>query len=322
MPRNRTKQRNNRRLKNRKTKSFSGLKYIILALFVVAFLAYRIQPRSAGAKQPPPSEAIQLYDTLKSVPQGELSVTFIDVGQGDCALIRSHCGATMLIDAGDRGRGARIMQHLHSAGVSKIDYLVATHPHADHIGSMAHIIRNMEIGDIFMPRVQHNTNTFENLIDAIIDKDLGVRTPAPGERVSLGDAEVVFLSSACPRGTNNLNNNSIVLIVRYGEHSILFTGDAERPVEDALVNARTNISATVLDVGHHGSSTSTTANFLRRVAPEIAVIQVGAGNRYGHPTQQTINRLTQRGTKIYRTDIHGTIQITTNGTEITVKTEK
>jgi len=295
----------------------------IILLFVGVFISYQQRPDwfewTAMFRTP-------RFEWLNEPHQahGELTVTFIDVGQGDSVFIRHSDGTTMLIDAGDHRlrSGERIIEYLQGLGVSRIDYMVGTHPHADHIGGMEFLIRNMEVGQILMPNVQHNTLTFERLMDAIAQVGLTVRTPRAGERIALGGAEVTVLSATNPAGNRELNDYSIVLKVRFGEHSFLFTGDGEHPLEGALVDAGMNISATVLDVGHHGSTTSTGEEFLRRVSPEIAVIQVGANNGHGHPHRAVLNRLEAHDVRVYRTDLNGNVRITTDGAVKQVNTQR
>jgi len=257
------------------------------------------------------------------VAVGELTVTFIDVGQGDAILIHHIDGTTMLIDAGDhrQGSGPRIYSHLQSIGVTHIDYLVGTHPHADHIGGFEHLLRNISVGRIFMPYIQHNTQVFLNLLIAIDELGHRVETPSPGKRMNVGGAEVTFVHPTMPENAD-INNHSLMLIVRFGAHSFLFTGDAEHPAERALLNKGINISVTVLDAGHHGSTTSTGEEFLAAVSPEIAVIQVGAGNSHRHPHPSVLNRLLMNVPRVYRTDLNGTITFITDGEEMTVTTER
>jgi competence protein ComEC len=250
----------------------------------------------------------------------DLAAHFIDVGQGDSIFIVSGNNA-MLIDAGNRGDGPEIIDYIKRQGFSQLDVLVGTHPHADHIGGMADIIHALNVGLIIMPKMQHNTRTFEATLDAILAKGLTVFPPVPGETFTLGAATVTILG---PHriDNKNLNNNSVALKVAVGNHAFIFMGDAEQPVEADILKSGMNISATVLDVGHHGSSTSTGAAFLKAVSPEVAVIQVGAGNKYGHPSRGVLDRLRNTGVAVYRTDIHGTVVVSVTGDALHVATEK
>jgi len=253
-------------------------------------------------------------------PAADLSVSFIDVGQGDSIFVVSG-NSTMLIDTGERVQARKVINFIERYGFSRIDILVGTHPHSDHIGGMADIINRFEIGKILMPRVQHNTRTFENALDAIIKNNLTVRSPAAGEIFKLGAATVTVVG---PHKVidNSLNNYSLVLRLTFDSYSFLFTGDAEHALEADILTSCVNISSTVLKVGHHGSRTSTGAAFLAAVSPEIAVIQVGQGNRYGHPNTVVLNRLKAAGVEIYRTDIHGTVVAVIFGGALSIATEK
>lgn len=255
----------------------------------------------------------------KESKNGEVVVKFLDVGQADSILVQSN-GINMLIDAGTNKAGATVVKDLQDLGVTKIDYLIGTHPHEDHIGGMDDVIKNFDIGTIFMPKIQTNTKTFEDVLDAIASKNLKVTSPEVGYTYNVGDAkcEIMSIGSGENEEKSNLNLSSIVIRMTYGTQSFLFMGDAETENE----SSRTWPQTTVLKVGHHGSNTSSSQKFLNEVKPEIAVISVGTGNMYGHPKQTTLNKLTKIGTKIYRTDENGTVTITTDGKTCTVTTEK
>lgn len=255
----------------------------------------------------------------KESENGEVVVKFLDVGQADSILVQSN-GVNMLIDAGTNKAGATVVKDLQDLGVKKIDYLIGTHPHEDHIGGMDDVIKNFDIGTIFMPKIQTNTKTFEDVLDAIASKNLKVTSPEVGYTYNVGDAkcEIMSIGSGKNEEKSNLNLSSIVIRMTYGTQSFLFMGDAETENE----SSRTWPQTTVLKVGHHGSNTSSSQKFLNEVKPEIAVISVGTGNMYGHPKQTTLNKLTKIGAKIYRTDENGTVTITTDGKTCTVTTEK
>lgn len=255
----------------------------------------------------------------KESENGEVVVKFLDVGQADSILVQSN-GVNMLIDAGTNKAGATVVKDLQDLGVKKIDYLIGTHPHEDHIGGMDDVIKNFDIGTIFMPKIQTNTKTFEDVLDAIASKNLKVTSPEVGYTYNVGDAkcEIMSIGSGKNEEKSNLNLSSIVIRMTYGTQSFLFMGDAETENE----SSRTWPQTTVLKVGHHGSNTSSSKKFLNEVKPEIAVISVGTGNMYGHPKQTTLNKLTKIGAKIYRTDENGTVTITTDGKTSTVTTEK
>lgn len=242
---------------------------------------------------------------------------FIDVGQGDATLIQTS-GGNALIDGGDRRAADAFTRYLRDAGVSSIAYVIATHPHADHIAGLVNVLYEFEVGAVIMPRVAHTTVTFERLLDAIEEKNIPVIEPVPGATFRLGDA-VLTIVAPNSGGHRNLNNYSVSALVTYGATSFLFTGDAEVESEDEMLANGLDLSAQVLHVGHHGSRTSTTEAFLQAVSPKIAVISVGASNSFGHPNAEVVQRLESSGARVYRTDMHGTIVIASDGSALTVR---
>lgn len=232
-----------------------------------------------------------------------LRVYCLDVGQGDSILI-SNNGENMLIDASTNEMGSTVVDYLSKLGIKKIDYLIGTHPHEDHIGGMDDVIKKFDIGKIFMPKVAANTKTYENVLDSISAKKLKVSTPKIGETFSVGNAncEVMHVGT----NTEDLNETSIVIKMDFNGVSYLFTGDANYNVE----NSREWPQIDILKVGHHGSNSSSTAKFLKQINPKVALISCGKGNDYGHPGKSTMERLEKIGAKIYRTDESQTILIT------------
>ena len=259
-------------------------------------------------------------DINTNVVEGQdVVVKFFDVGQADSIFVQS-AGVNMLIDAGTNNMGNTVVQNLKDLGITKIDYLVGTHPHEDHIGGMDDVINNFEIGTIYMPKVQTNTKTFEDVLDAISNKGLTITTPEVGYVFEVGNTkcEVMCAGTGTTEENSNLNLSSIVIRMVYGEESFLFMGDAEEKNESSRQWPQT----TVLKVGHHGSDTSSSESFLNQVKPEISVISVGINNTYGHPKKTTLDKLNALETSIYRTDQNGTITITCDGTNCVVTTEK
>lgn len=259
-------------------------------------------------------------DINTNVVEGQdVVVKFFDVGQADSILVQS-AGVNMLIDAGTNNMGNTVVQNLKDLGITKIDYLVGTHPHEDHIGGMDDVINNFEIGTIYMPKVQTNTKTFEDVLDAISNKGLTITTPEVGYVFEVGNTkcEVMCAGTGTTEENSNLNLSSIVIRMVYGEESFLFMGDAEEKNESSRQWPQT----TVLKVGHHGSDTSSSESFLNQVKPEISVISVGINNTYGHPKKTTLDKLNALETSIYRTDQNGAITITCDGTNCVVTTEK
>lgn len=240
-------------------------------------------------------------DCISTIPQdNNLRVYCLDVGQGDSILITNN-NKTMLIDASTNEMGSRVVKYLNDLGIKKIDYLVGTHPHEDHIGGLDNVIKNFDIGTIYMPNVVATTKTFEEVIDAISAKKLKVTSPKTGDKFTVGNTECEVMSIRNDK--DDYNNCSIVIKMDFNNVSYLFTGDAEESVE----SSRKWPHIDVLKVGHHGSNTSSSKKFLEQIKPEVALISVGQGNTYGHPTQATLKRLSNIGAKIYRTDENGTI---------------
>ena len=246
-------------------------------------------------------------DCISTIPQdNNLRVYCLDVGQGDSILITNN-NKTMLIDASTNEMGSRVVKYLNDLGIKKIDYLVGTHPHEDHIGGLDNVIKNFDIGTIYMPNVVATTKTFEEVIDAISAKKLKVTSPKTGDKFTVGNAECEVMSIRNDK--DDYNNCSIVIKMDFNNVSYLFTGDAEESVE----SSRKWPHIDVLKVGHHGSNTSSSKKFLEQIKPEVALISVGQGNTYGHPTQATLKRLSNIGAKIYRTDENGTIFLIEKG---------
>ena len=246
-------------------------------------------------------------DCISTIPQdNNLRVYCLDVGQGDSILITNN-NKTMLIDASTNEMGSRVVKYLNDLGIKKIDYLVGTHPHEDHIGGLDNVIKNFDIGTIYMPNVVATTKTFEEVIDAISAKKLKVTSPKTGDKFTVGNAECEVMSIRNDK--DDYNNCSIVIKMDFNNVSYLFTGDAEESVE----SSRKWPHIDVLKVGHHGSNTSSSKKFLEQIKPEVALISVGHGNTYGHLTQATLKRLSNIGAKIYRTDENGTILLIEKG---------
>ena len=247
-------------------------------------------------------------------PAANLKVHFIDVGQGDCILIEDGTSA-MLIDAGNPENGPDIVSYIKNLGIEKLNFVLATHPHADHIGGMADVINAFDVEKIIMPKATHTTRTFENLLLTIQNKGLKITAPIPGTEYKLGNASFTILA---PNSSSyeDLNNYSVVVKLNYGSTPFLFTGDAEATSENEILARGYDVKADVLKIGHHGSNSSTTERFLDAVSPQYAVICVGAGNSYGHPAPETLSKLAERGIKVYRTDEVGTIVATSDGKSI------
>ncbi|MEA4895137.1 MAG: MBL fold metallo-hydrolase [Oscillospiraceae bacterium] len=248
---------------------------------------------------------------------GYLIVHFIDVGQGDSEFIELPSGKTMLIDAGESEYGNTVVNYIKNLGYSKIDYLVATHPHADHIGGMAKVVQSFSIGSIYMPFATTTTQTYSYLLSAIKSAGLTVTTAKAGVNMFNSNGLTADIIAPVGTGYDDLNNYSAVIKLTYKNNFFLFMGDAEELSEKEIT---TSVKADVLKVGHHGSNSSTGQAFLGKVNPKYAVISVGEGNDYGHPAQTTLDKLSSIGATTYRTDKNGTVIFKSNGTDISVST--
>lgn len=245
---------------------------------------------------------------------------FIDVGQGDSTYIQLPDGKNMLIDSGEYEYENTVTSYLREQGCERIDYLVATHPHTDHMGCMAGIIHNFEIGGIYMPDAVNNTAAFEKMLDEIERKNLSVYKTVRGMEISGSDEyKITVLSPEEGEQYDDLNNYSIVLKLTFGNTSFMFTGDAETKVENSMLESGMDLSADVLKVGHHGSSSSSSYRFLEAVNLRFAVISVGKDNSYNHPNGKVLERIKRFGTKVYRTDQDGTVVMVSDGNKISVK---
>ena len=262
----------------------------------------------------------------KNNNNNKLIIIFLDVGQGDSILIIFPNQKTMLIDGGDRDQSDSILSLLKEYNIEKIDNVVATHPHADHIGGLLNIIQNVPIGKIYDSGQEHNTQTFENYLDLIESKRIPFSLARENNEIddidSKVDIKIVNPPEPLFTGTgNDINDNSIVLKLTYGNFSILLTGDIGEISEERLVNNKNIKDIDILKVAHHGSKYSSTKEFLQSVNPQIAVILVGENNRYGHPHLETLERLENQESiqHIFRTDIDGTIILITDGNQYAMK---
>lgn len=244
-----------------------------------------------------------------------LEVHYIDVGQGDATLIK--CGEhAMLIDAGDYTKGSGVWAYLLKQNVDKLDYVIGTHLDADHIGGMDVVITKFDCGMILVPEYEKNTRSSEELFDAIEAKNYHNTLPKVGETYQLGDAVFTILAPQ-KEFYEKENNYSIGIRLVYGQNSFLFAGDAQEESEEEMLRSGLELKADVLKAGHHGSSSSTSEDFLHEVAPAYAVISCGEGNDYGHPHAAVLNLLRREGVRVFRTDEQGSIAAYSDGTDIT-----
>jgi beta-lactamase superfamily II metal-dependent hydrolase len=259
--------------------------------------------------------------THRAENEGKLSAYFLDVGQGDSTLF-IYEGKTILIDAGEEDMGNRVVSDLRACNVTRIDLLVATHPHSDHIGGMQKVLAAFPVGKVLDTGLPHPSTLYEHFLETIEEKHIAYQVAEQGQTINVDPAvRVVVLSPPDERTGEDLNTDSIVLRISYGTIDFLMTGDLDSAGEDALLRTGYTIDAEVLKVGHHGSSSSTSPAFLGRVHPEAAIISVGADNPYGHPHRETMDLLERSGVTVYRTDMNGTILVRTDGMSYSVKTQ-
>lgn len=247
-----------------------------------------------------------------------LKVNFFDCGQADSSFIELPDGKCMLIDAGEISFGQTLVNYIKGLGYSKIDYVVASHPHADHIGGMADVLNNFEIGTFYMPDKTHTTKTFEDMLLALEKNGCSSIFIGQGDVLFDGEVKCICLSPD-DREYIKINNYSAVLRLSYRDVSILFSADAEADSEDDMLNSSLVLDSDVLKVGHHGSLSSSTEKYVDAISPEVAVISVGRDNEYGFPTQHVLDTFTGRDIKVYRTDISGNINLLTDGYIYTIE---
>ena len=261
--------------------------------------------------------AESMATSTSSEVTGNLTVDFIDVGQADSILIINN-NESMLIDAGNNEDGEDVIKYLENKGIKKLNYVVGTHPHEDHIGGLDDVINSdIQIENILMPKITTTTKTFEDVLDAIENKGLTVEAPSKGYEFKIGEANCKVMTDSII-DKDNLNISSIVIRLTFGNNSFLFMGDSEEENEKTISWPKTD----VLKVGHHGSNTSSSEKFLNEVSPKYAVIMAGEGNSYGLPKDEIVKRIESLGTTIYRTDKNGTIEMISDGNEIKITTEK
>lgn len=243
----------------------------------------------------------------------KLIVHYIDVGQADSILIQVN-GKNLLIDAGTFETKDKVVSYLKKQGVLKLDYVIATHPHEDHIGGMSSVIKSFTIGEFFAPKKLASTNAFENMVSALNGKK--ITTAKAGVKLDLGENTNCEMLAPNSDVYEDINNYSAVIKLTYKNNNFLFMGDAQKFSEEEIINSNENISCDVLKVGHHGSSTSSSKEFLDKSSPKIAVISCGRDNQFGHPHKETISEFKNRNYTIYRTDINGTIVLVSDGKNI------
>jgi beta-lactamase superfamily II metal-dependent hydrolase len=302
------------KINSRKRSGVALLAFLIL--FVIGGLMLPPEKNTGipgATKTNPPQSALE-----SQLTSGKLIVHYIDVGQGDATLLQGP-DFTVLIDAGRHDR-SEVVPYLKSAGIVEIDLLVGTHPHADHIGQMDKVLQEFPVREVWMSGGTATTRTFERVLDAILASDANYHEPRAGEKYQIGSLKIEVLHPV--ELTGNLNDDSISLRIQYGEIAFIFTGDVEKKGEQAMVDSKQNLQGHILQLGHHGSNTSSIPAFLKAVGPEAAIYSAGKGNPYGHPHREVIKRLERLRIKVYGTDINGTIKVMTDGNFYEIITAK
>ena len=292
-----------------KKKNSKFIRHLIIIILVFGYYYIKDINKESYSKQENP--IIEEVDT-------SLSIHYIDVGQADSILIKNN-QYNMLIDAGNNEDGPLLVKYLkEEQNIEKLDFVVGTHPHEDHIGGLDDIINNIEVKEVYLPEAMTTTKTFEDVLDAIANNNLEITIPEIGEKFTIGDLkfEVIYTGN----GDKGLNESSIILKMNFGKHNYLFTGDTTSEIEKIILTKDINID--VLKVAHHGSKYSSSEAFLATATPDYAIISVGEQNSYNHPDKEAINRLLKHTKNIYITKDVGTIILTSDGKNIKINTIK
>lgn len=253
---------------------------------------------------------------------GNLEISYLNVGQGDSAYIKVN-DFDILIDAGPRSDADALLQQLEEKSIDDFEMIIATHPHEDHIGGMAKVFEKYDVESFYMPKVTHTTKTFENMVNAINKEGIKIKQIKEGMSFDLGEGAKIDVYSPIYESYEEFNDYSPIMKLTFGQNEFMFTGDAEAHAEqDVVAKYPTNLNADVLKFGHHGSSTSSTEEFVKAVSPKYGIISCGVDNTYGHPHRETLEKISKYNIETYRTDKQGQINVTSDGMNIKIKTEK
>lgn len=255
-------------------------------------------------------------------PNGILEVSYLDIGQGDSIYIKVN-DFDILIDAGPKSDSDKLMEQLKEKNIDDFEMIIATHPHEDHIGGMTKVLNEYDVESFYMPKSQSTTKTFENMINAVKNEGLKVQVIKEGMSFDLGEGAKLEVYSPGKESYDNLNNYSPIMKLTYGNNTFVFTGDAEKEVEKEVLEKYSNdLKADVIKFGHHGSSTSSSAEFIEAISPKYGIISCGVDNSYGHPHREILDIINKMGIETYRTDIQGEITITSDGSSLDIKTKR
>ncbi|MEX1028135.1 MAG: MBL fold metallo-hydrolase [Candidatus Paceibacterota bacterium] len=302
---------------NRLTQFLNGSAPSLTAGLLLAVFSLTASPGHVQA-QPPATTPAERATEQSAKPAGIVTARFFDVGQGDATLLTGPDFA-ILIDAGRHDRDD-VVPLLKKAGIEKIDLLIGTHAHADHIGQFPQVLAAFPVAEVWLSGDEHTSRTFERAIDAILDSDADFHEPRAGEKVRIGSARVEVLNPKTL--TDDLHKNCIGVRIAFGYVAFVFTGDIEHDIETKILERGHEVGAQILQLGHHGSRTSSSLAFLRAVDPEIAIYSAEKDSRYGHPHDEVVERVANLGIKLYGTPKHGTIRVFTNGATYKVMTER
>lgn len=275
-------------------------------------------PTTTPTPTPEPTPVPTPEPTPEIAQNSYFEIHHLDVGQADAALVMCD-DKYLLIDGGNKEDSSLLYSFLKNKEITHLDYVVGTHGHEDHIGGIPGALNYATAGVVYCPVTDYDSDAFRDFKKYVEKAGSTITVPSAGDTFALGSAQIEIVGV---NGGSDTNNTSIVLRIVYGDTSFLFTGDAEREAEQVILDAGYEIESTVLKVGHHGSDTSTTYPFLREIMPTYAIISVGEGNSYGHPTDDTLSRLRDAGVKVYRTDLQGDIIVRSDGKNVTIEVEK
>lgn len=299
--------------KKKLTKALLAIVILVLAIIVESVI-------TSDEQQVPEQPNISNSQTQEQPTEltGELKLHMIDVGQADCFLFVKG-DKVALVDCGTRSTGKDAVEYIKSLGITRIDYVFGTHPHDDHMGGMYDIITNFEVGKIIIPQVkegQVTTNWYIKLMKQIVDGNYEVEYSKTGNEYFLGGAKIQIVWQS-ELEQDNVNNYSDIIKVSFGDMDVLMTGDAETEIEEEVLRSGVQIDAEILKVGHHGSDTSSSDEFLDEIDPDYGLISCKVGNKYEHPTKNTMEKLQQREVEVYRTDECGTVIATITSSGVT-----